>query len=53
MSAKRYTNEFKIEAVRQITECGYKVNNVAEWLAISIKILSDWTKKFGDNQDHQ
>ncbi len=52
MSAKRYTDEFKIEAVRQVTERGYKVNDVAERLGISIKSLRDWTKKFGDNQDH-
>jgi len=29
MSSKRYTEEFKIEAVRQITEGGYPVREVA------------------------
>lgn len=30
MSGKRYTNEFKIEAVRQVTDRGYSVSEVAE-----------------------
>ena len=30
MSSKRYTEEFKIEAVNQITERGYSVAEVAE-----------------------
>jgi len=29
MSSKRYTEEFKIEAVRQVTERGYSVAEVA------------------------
>ena len=29
MSSKRYTDEFKIEAVRQITERGHQVADVA------------------------
>ena len=30
MSSKRYTDEFKIEAVRQVTDRGFKVAEVAE-----------------------
>ncbi|RBP79050.1 transposase [Marinomonas rhizomae] len=28
MSGKRYTDEFKIEAVKQVTERGYKIAEV-------------------------
>jgi len=30
MSGKRYPEEFKIEAVKQITERGYKIGEVAQ-----------------------
>jgi transposase len=29
MSGKRYTEEFKVEAVKQITDRGYKIAEVA------------------------
>ena len=32
MSAKRYTDEFKIETVRQVTDRGYPVAEVTERL---------------------
>jgi len=35
MSAKRYTEEFKIEASKQVTERNYKLNEVASPLGIS------------------
>ncbi|MCS4296352.1 transposase-like protein [Acinetobacter sp. BIGb0196] len=35
MSRQRYTPEFKDEAVKLITECGYSVTDVAERLGIS------------------
>jgi transposase len=31
-SSKRYTEEFKLEAVKQVTERGYSVADVAEQL---------------------
>lgn len=52
MSGKRYTEEFKLEAIKQVTERGYKVNDVAKRLGITPKSLSDWQKKYG-NTDHQ
>ncbi|CAM3940285.1 Transposase [Rheinheimera salexigens] len=39
---KRYTEEFKIEAVKQVTDRGYSVNEVAERLGISAKSLYHW-----------
>ena len=39
---KRYTEEFKGEAVKQITERGYSVQEVADRLGISTKSLYHW-----------
>jgi len=39
---KRYTLEFKIEAVKQITECGYSIAEVSERLGICTKTLYHW-----------
>ena len=39
---KRYTEEFKTEAVRQVVERGYAVDEVAGRLGISIKSLYKW-----------
>jgi transposase len=36
MTSKRYGAEFKAEAVKQVTEWGYKVAEVAERLGVSI-----------------
>lgn len=52
MSGKRYPEEFKLEAVKQITERGYKPSDVAERLGVTTKSLSDWQKKYG-NTGHQ
>lgn len=35
ISTKRYTPEFKDEAVRQVTERGYKIAEVAKRLSVS------------------
>ncbi|GIW56359.1 MAG: transposase [Silanimonas sp.] len=47
MSSKRYTDEFKIEAVRQVTDRGFKVANVAERLGVTTHSLYGWIRKFG------
>jgi len=49
MSGKRYTEEFKIEAVKQVTDRGYSVLDVAERLGVTTKSLYDWIKRYGDN----
>lgn len=46
MSAKRYTEEFKIEAVKQITERGHPVAEVASRLGVSTHSLYQWIKQF-------
>lgn len=59
---KRFTEEFKIEAVRQITDRGYKVADVAKRLGVSTHSLYQWRKrytlsepkrKFADDQTEQ
>ncbi|AOD15008.1 transposase [Xanthomonas fragariae] len=47
MSSKRYTDEFKIEAVRQVTDRGFKVAEVAERLGVTTHSLYAWLRKFG------
>ena len=54
MSRKRYPEEFKIEAVKQVTDRSYKVGEVADRLGITTKSLHDWIKKYGDQgSQHQ
>lgn len=50
MSGKRYSEEFKIEAVGQVTDRGYSVSEVATRLGITTKSLYDWIKRYGDDQ---
>lgn len=47
MSTKRYTDEFKIEAVRKIVEYGRPVVEVAERLGVSIHSLYGWKRQLG------
>lgn len=47
---KRYTDEFKVEAVKQITERGYSVQEVAERLGISTKSLYHWRSQLSGNK---
>ncbi len=47
MSRKRFTEEFKIEAVRQITERGFADRDIAERLGVSPNRLYAWIKQFG------
>jgi len=52
MSSKRYPEEFKIEAVKQITERGYPVSEVARRLGVTTHSLYAWIKKYGHGPDH-
>ncbi|WP_171047523.1 IS3 family transposase, partial [Pseudoalteromonas sp. S979] len=45
---KRYTQEFKIEAVKQITERGYSVAEVSERLDICTKTLYHWRSQLSE-----
>lgn len=53
MSSKRYTEEFKIEAVRQVVDRGYSVAEVADRLGTTTHSLYAWKKKYGpDSVEH-
>jgi transposase len=47
MSSKRYPEEFKVEAVRQVTERGHSVAEVAVRLGVTAHSLYAWLKKYG------
>jgi len=44
-SSPRYTEEFKLEAIKQITERGHSVADVAGRLGISTHSLYAWLKQ--------
>ena len=46
MSGIRYTEEFKRDAVAQVTDRGYSVKDVSTRLGISTKSLYDWKAIF-------
>jgi len=47
----RYTEEFKREAVAQVTMRGHSATSVAKRIGVSSKSLYDWVKLFGDEPD--
>ncbi len=48
---KQYTQEFKHEAVRLVTEGGYKVSEAARNLDINANMLSRWIKTAEEGAD--
>jgi transposase len=48
MSSKRYTEEFKIEAVKQVTERGHGIYSVASRLGVTHASLYAWIRRYGD-----
>ena len=54
MSGIRYPEELKIEAVKQGTDRGYKIGEVAKRLRVMPKCMHYWIKKYGDSgSQHQ
>ena len=54
MSRKRYPKEFKIEAVKQVTEVGYSADDLAERLGMTTNSLYNWIRKYRpDANDYQ
>jgi transposase len=47
MSSKRYTQEFKDEALKQISDRGHSIADVADRLGVSIHSLYAWHKHSG------
>ena len=52
-SGKRYTEEFRIEAVKQVTDRGYSVADVAERLGTTTHSLYAWIKRYGEQSPQQ
>lgn len=46
MSKKCYTEEFKVEAIKQVTERGHSVAEVAARLGVSSHSLYQWIKRY-------
>jgi transposase len=47
IDSKKYTEEFKIEAVRQVVDGGYSIAEVADRLDTTTHSLYAWKKKYG------
>jgi len=45
-SQRRFTDEFKEQAVRQVTDRGHAVSEVADRLGVSSKSLYTWVKRY-------
>lgn len=53
MNGKRYPEEFKIEAVKQVTIAGHSIADVAARLGTSTHSLYAWVKRYGpDAEQH-
>jgi transposase len=52
-SGKRYTEEFRMEAVKQVTERGYSVAEVADRLGTTTHSLYAWIKRYGEQSPQQ
>jgi len=48
---RRFDQDFKVSAVKMVTEGGHKVTEVARSLGIDPNQLYLWKKKFGDQGD--
>jgi len=48
MRGKRYPEEFKIEAAKQVIDRGYKVSDVANRLGVTTKSLYAWVKRYSE-----
>ena len=46
MGKPRFTEEFRIDAIRQITERGYSVADVSRRLGVSTHSLYGWIKRY-------
>jgi len=53
MSRQRYPEEFKIEAVKQVTEKGKTVADVAQRLGMSVHSLYAWIKLYSKPQEQR
>ena len=48
---KRFDRDFKLSAVKMVTEGGHKASEVARGLGIHPNMLYNWKQKYADNGD--
>ena len=54
MMSQRFTEEFKKQAVKQVTDQGYSVASVSERLGVTSSSLYNWIKAYGpDSEEHK
>lgn len=46
---KRFDRDFKISAVKMVTEGGHRASEVARSLGIHANVLHSWKRKYADN----
>jgi len=51
--SRQYTKEFREEAVRQVTDRGYTVTDVASRLGVSAQSLYKWVKAESPTKDEE
>ncbi len=52
--SQRFTEEFKIQAVKQVIDQGYSVASVSERLGVTSSALYNWIKSYGpDSEEHK
>ena len=52
--SQRFTEEFKIQAVKQVTDQGCSVASVSERLGVTSSSLYNWIKAYGpDSKEHK
>jgi transposase-like protein len=52
MERRKFTREFKLEAVRLIKDRGVSYVQAAQDLGVHTSQLRDWVKKFADDPQH-
>jgi transposase len=52
MERRKFTREFKLEAVRLIKDRGVSYGQASQDLGVHQSQLRDWVKKFGDDPQH-
>jgi transposase-like protein len=49
MGKARFSDDFKLDAIKQITERGYSVADVSQRLGVSTHSLYGWIKRYAAN----
>jgi transposase-like protein len=52
MERRKFTQEFKLEAVRLIRDRGVSFNQASEDLGVHVSQLRSWVKKFAEDPQH-